>query len=836
MAQNIVISGARVHNLQNIALEIPREKLVVITGVSGSGKSSLAFDTIYAEGQRRYLESLSADARQFLRRIERADVDSIDGLSPAIAVGQSASFYSARSTVGTVTEIYDYLRLLFARIGRPTCPRCGADIAVFTVEQIADRLATLPSQSRIVVLAPIAAGDQNALRRRLAELAREGFARIRVATEIVDLADVAVADESLGGEVDLVVDRLIAREGMEKRLWDSLETAARYGNQVVKVEAQVPGAAAQQMSFSLSLACERCGAPLPEITPALFSFNSVHGACPKCGGTGTAAEQHKRGETFGAGQPCALCLGSRLRKESLAVLLGQRNIAQVTALSAHQAREYFRALELGERERAIARKALVEVVARLDFLIQVGLDYLTLDRGSLTLSGGESQRMRLAGQIGAKLAGVLYVLDEPSLGLHPRDTAQLLALLKRLRDAGNSVIVVEHDRDTILAADHVIDMGPGAGSLGGRIVAQGTPAELQRDEKSLTGRYLSGIMGDTAPARRYRGTGEFLVIKSAREHNLKSITVQIPVGAMTCISGVSGSGKSTLVMDTLYNAAARRFYRAGATAGACDEITGWEHFDRVIGVDQSPIGRTPRSTPATYTGIFDQLRGLFAQLPDARLRGYGPERFSFNTKGGRCEACAGDGVVKVDMAFLPPVSVICEICKGKRYNRETLQVKYKGLSIADALNFTVNQAAEIFGAIPGIFDRLRVLREVGLGYLTLGQPAAALSGGEAQRVKLARELARRSAGRSLYVLDEPTAGLHFDDIRRLLEVLHRLTDEGNTMVIVTHDLDVIKSADHVIDLGPEGGEKGGYVVAYGTPAEIARASGSVTGEYLSRII
>jgi excinuclease ABC subunit A len=835
MTRSIVISGARVHNLQNIGLEIPREKLVVITGVSGSGKSSLAFDTLYAEGQRRYLESLSADARQFLRRIERPDVDSIDGLSPAIAVGQFGAFYSARSTVGTVTEIYDYLRLLFARVGRPSCAQCGADIAVFTIEQIADRLATLPTQSRIVVLAPVSAPDPKALRRRLAELAREGFARVRIGAEIVDLADAAIAEASLGGDVDLVVDRLVVREGGEKRLWDSLETAARYGRQVVKVETQAPGATPQEMRFGLSLVCERCGALLPEITPALFSFNSVHGACPECGGTGVAAEPRKRNETI-AERQCALCMGSRLRKESLAVHLGQRNIAQVASLSARQARQYCLALELDDRARAIARRALDEIVARLEFLIQVGLDYLTLDRGSVTLSGGESQRMRLAGQIGGKLAGILYVLDEPSLGLHPRDTAQLLGLLEQLRNAGNSVIVVEHDRDTILAADHVIDMGPGAGSLGGQIVAQGTPAQLQREKKSLTGRYLSGVMGSVAPARRARGTEEVLVIKGAREHNLKGITVQIPVGAMTCVSGVSGSGKSTLIMDTLYNAAAQRFYRAVARPGACDEITGWEHFDRVIGVDQSPIGRTPRSTPATYTGIFDQLRALFAQLPEARLRGYGPERFSFNTKGGRCEACAGDGVIKVDMVFLPPVSVTCEICKGKRYNRETLQVKYKGLSVADVLDFTVNQAAEVFSAIPAIFDRLRVLREVGLGYLTLGQPAAALSGGEAQRIKLARELARRSAGRSLYVLDEPTAGLHFDDIRQLLEVLHRLTDEGNTMVIVTHDLDVINSADYVIDLGPEGGEKGGYVVAHGSPADIARTPGSTTGEYLRRIL
>ena len=839
MARSIVVSGARVHNLKNIALEIPRDKLVVITGVSGSGKSSLVFDTLYAEGQRRYLESLSADARQFLRQIEKPDVDAIEGLSPAIAIGQSGAFYTARSTVGTVTEIYDYLRLLFARIGQPSCPQCGAGIAAYTIDQIADRVAALPEQTRLLVLAPIAAGSQEERRERLAELGRDGFARVKIGREVLELCDESALAARPSEPIDLVVDRLALREGVEKRLWDSLETAARYGGQVVKIEAQLGQTlidAPREMLFNLKLACLRCGATLPEITPALFSFNSPQGACPACGGTGVVPQQNTGGDGAGTAQPCESCAGTRLTKESLAVQLGKRNIAQVAGMSARAALEFFRTLELGARESVIGRKVLGEIVSRLGFLNQVGLDYLSLDRRSLTLSGGEAQRVRLAAQIGAKLAGVLFILDEPSLGLHPRDNAQLLALLKQLRDGGNSVIVVEHERETILAADHVIDMGPGAGVQGGRVVAQGTPAELLRDEGSLTGRYLSGALAITAAGPRRRGTGSFLVIKGAREHNLKNITVEIPVGAMTCVTGVSGSGKSSLIIDILYNSAARRFYRAQVKAGACDDITGWEHFDRVIGIDQTPIGRTPRSNPATYTGIFDHLRGLFAQLPEARLRGYKAQRFSFNAKGGRCEACAGDGVIRVDMYFLPEVSVTCDVCKGKRYNRETLNVKYKGLSIADALDLTVNQAAELFSAIPGIFDRLRLLREVGLGYLTLGQPATALSGGEAQRIKLARELARRSTGRSLYVLDEPTSGLHFDDVKRLLEVLHRLTDEGNTMVIVEHDLDVIRTADYVIDLGPEGGEKGGYVVAQGIPEQIIQTPGSFTGEFLRRLI
>jgi excinuclease ABC subunit A len=836
MARGIVIHGARVHNLKNIDLEIPRDQLVVITGVSGSGKSSLAFDTLFAEGQRRYLESLAADARQFLRHIEKPDVDAIDGLSPAIAVGQSSGFYTNRSTVGTVTEIYDYLRLLFARAGHPSCPQCGAEIAVHTFDQIADRLAALPEQTRLLVLAPIATAAQEQRRQRLSELARDGFTRIKIADQIYDLSDEGLVVGRPELAFDLVVDRLVMREGVEKRLWDSLETAARYGAQVIKIETRSGNDTPREMIFSLKNACVRCGATLPEITPSLFSFNHQQGACPACGGTGAAHAGDKTGDDAKAAGPCQVCGGTRLKKETLAVKVGGRDITEIAALAVPQALEFFTTLQLGERQSVVARKVLDEISSRLAFLIQVGLDYLTLDRSSLTLSGGEAQRVRLATQIGAKLAGVLYILDEPTIGLHPRDTGLLLALLKQLRDAGNSVVVVEHDRESIRAADHVIDMGPGAGAQGGRVVAQGTPAALWRDEASLTGRYLSGAMAVAAPGPRRRATGSSLVVKGAREHNLKNLNVEIPIGIMTCVAGVSGSGKSSLVIDILYNSAARRFYRSEIKAGAHDEISGWEHFDRVIGIDQTPIGRTPRSNPATYTGIFDQLRGLYAQLPEARLRGYKAARFSFNAKGGRCEACAGDGVIKVDMYFLPPVWVTCDVCQGRRYNRETLAVKYKGLSIADALDLTVNQALELFSSIPAIFERLRVLREVGLGYLTLGQSAASLSGGEAQRVKLARELARRSMGRSLYILDEPTSGLHFDDIKKLLELLHRLVDEGNTIVIVEHDLDVIKSADFVIELGPEGGAGGGYIIAQGTPQQLAEASGSITGGFLKEAL
>jgi excinuclease ABC subunit A len=833
-ARRIVIRGARVHNLKNIDLEIPRDRLVVITGVSGSGKSSLAFDTLYAEGQRRYLESLAADARQYLRQMERPDVDAIEGLSPAIAIGQSGAFYSARSTVGTVTEIYDYLRLLFARAGQRSCPQCGAEVVAFTLDQIADRLGALPENTRLLVLAPAAVATKEERRQRLAEISRQGFARVRMDAEIYEISDERLLTAEHELTFDVVVDRLVLRPGADKRLWDSLETAARYGEGVVKIEARQADGPPEEMFFSLTHRCRNCGTRLPEITPALFSFNNPQGACPACHGAGVSDSAAQDLDDYANAAPCAVCRGTRLKTESLASKIGGKNIAEVARLNASEARAFFGALELGGRAGAIAHKVLAEISSRFEFLIQVGLDYLALDRSSLSLSGGEAQRVRLASQIGTDLAGVLYILDEPTIGLHPKDTAELLRLLKGLRDRGNSVIVVEHDRETILSADHVIDMGPGAGVHGGGVVAQGPPSDLWRDPGSLTGEYLSGARTIKGPTVKRSIDSDKLVIHGAREHNLKNLTVRIPIGALTCVSGVSGSGKSSLVMDVLYNSAARRFHRAELRAGAHDRISGWEHFDRVIGIDQSPVGRSPRSNPATYTGVFDELRRLFAQLPEARVRGYRAGRFSFNVKGGRCEACAGDGVIKVDLYFLPPVLVTCDVCKGKRFNRETLSIKFKGLSIADVLDLTVNQAAELFTAVPGIFERLRLLREVGLGYLTLGQSAASLSGGEAQRVKLARELARRSAGRSLYILDEPTSGLHFDDVRKLLEVLHRLVDEGNTMVIVEHDLDVISSADYVIDLGPEGGEKGGHIIFQGRPEDLAAATASATGRFLAR--
>jgi excinuclease ABC subunit A len=838
MASKIIVKGARVHNLKNIDVEIPRNKLVVITGVSGSGKSSLAFDTLYAEGQRRYLESLAADARQFLQQMERPDVDIIEGLAPAIAVQQKAGLSSPRSTVGTLTEIYDYLRLFFARVGQPTCIQCGSEIATQTIEQISDQLLSLPDNTRIVVLSPIALRPDGEPRVVLQELARLGFVRAKIDGQIHELSQAMEIDlKHRSPTIELIVDRLALRPGIERRLADSLEVASRFGRQVIKVEiaGQEGSAPAQELVFTQRFVCTRCGLSLPEITPRLFSFNTPHGACSACKGLGIASKPRRGAKAAGteAGDPpCSECKGTRLRKESLAVKVAGKSIADLTSLSLLDIRDFFARLESS----VIGQKILREIHSRLQFLIQLGLDYVTLDRSAATLSSGEAQRVRLATQLGSNLAGVLYILDEPSIGLHQKDNAQLVKLLEQLRDSGNTVIVVEHDQETILAADHVVDLGPGAGVTGGEIVAQGRPAEIIDSSRSLTGRYLRGAMEPRISAQRRSGTGNFLVIKGAKQNNLKDITVEIPVGALTCVTGVSGSGKTSLVMDVLYNAAVARLQGLKAQTGRFAELIGADLFDRVIGIDQAPIGRTPRSNPATYTGLFDHLRALFAQLPEARLRGYRAERFSFNAPGGRCEACAGEGVVRVEMYFLPPVYVACENCKGRRYNRETLEIKYKGLSVADVLDLTVHQASEILSNVAALAERLRALREVGLGYLKLGQAAQTLSGGEAQRVKLARELARKSTGRSLYILDEPTTGLHFHDVKQLMELLHRLTDAGNTVVIVEHNLDVIISADYVIDLGPEGGDKGGTIVACGTPEEIAVNPVSFTGRYLAKLL
>lgn len=841
MAGKIVVSGARVHNLKNINVEIPRDQLVVITGVSGSGKSSLAFDTLYAEGQRRYLESLAADARQFLQQMEKPDVDSIEGLSPAIAVQQKAGLSHPRSTVGTLTEISDYLRLLFARIGQATCIQCGRVIIAHTLEQISDRLLALPEETRMVVQAPIATGREGDPRPLLEELARAGFARVKMDGEIYELSGEIPVQTSPPREIDLIVDRLVLRPGIERRLADSLEIASRLGRQVIKVELvlQQSSKPAEMLIFTQKLACLQCGISLPEISPGLFSFNSPQGACRACKGMGIESRP-RRGRKGAAREadvsPCRECEGMRLSKESLSVKLGGKSIAELTSMSLLDASDFLQNLNLEKRARVIGQKVLHEIVGRLQFLFELGLDYLTLDRSAVTLSGGEAQRVRLATQLGSSMAGVLYILDEPSIGLHQKDNAQLLKLLKELRDAGNSVVVVEHDRETIAAADHIIDMGPGAGVSGGEIVAQGAPAEVIENARSLTGQYLSGRIKILVPQQRRRGTAKYLAIEGAKTNNLKNITVQIPLGSLTCVTGVSGSGKTSLVMDTLYPAVARRVHKSTREAGRFDALIGANFFDRVVGIDQTPIGRTPRSNPATYTGLFDHLRALFAQLPEARVRGYKPERFSFNAPGGRCEACAGEGAVRVDMHFLPPVYVACENCQGRRYSREILEIKYKGFSIADILDLTVQQASEALSPVPALSERLRVLREVGLGYLRLGQAAQTLSGGEAQRVKLARELARKATGQTLYILDEPTTGLHFDDVKQLMELLGRLADGGNTVVIIEHNLDVIASADYIIDLGPEGGEKGGKVVATGSPEDIASVSGSFTGQYLARLL
>jgi excinuclease ABC subunit A len=937
MAQkNIVIRGAREHNLKNINVELPRDKLVVITGLSGSGKSSLAFDTIYAEGQRRYVESLSAYARQFLEQMDKPDVDVIEGLSPAISIEQKTTSKNPRSTVGTVTEIYDYLRLLFARVGHPYCYNCGRPIASQTVQEIVDRILDLGDGARVVILAPLVIGRKGEHAKLFDRLRKDGFVRVRVNGEMRLLEEDIALDKKKKHTIEVVVDRLVVKEGVHRRMTDSVELALNTAEGQVLIAPE----GGDEMFFSERFACDTCGISYPELTPQLFSFNSPQGACPECDGLGSkmyfdpelivpnpelslregavapwfrstsvyylhmleALADHYDFDIFSPykslpsrvqqailygsngedvrffyekddrrvfyqrpfegvirnlerryretdsiavrediekymnNRPCPKCDGARLRPESLSVKVGDMTINQATGLSVAKAREFFHALTLTDREMEIARRVIKEITERLDFLGDVGLDYLTLDRSSATLSGGEGQRIRLATQIGSRLVGVIYILDEPSIGLHQRDNNRLLSTLKKMRDLGNSVLVVEHDADTMLAADHVLDLGPGAGLKGGEVVFSGPPDELLKSDESLTGQYLSGKKQIVTPAERRKPNRGYITMEKASANNLRDITVQIPLGTFTCVTGVSGSGKSTLVIETLYKALAQRLFRAKDRAGAVKNIKGLKHIDKVIDIDQSPIGRTPRSNPATYTGVFTFIRDLYAKLPDARARGYKPGRFSFNVKGGRCEVCQGDGIIKIEMHFLPDVYVRCETCGGKRYNRDTLEILYRGASISDVLDMTVNKARDFFENVPQIKNKLTTLQDVGLGYIRLGQPATTLSGGEAQRIKLSRELSKRATGRTLYILDEPTTGLHFDDINKLLGVLNRLVEQGNTVVVIEHNLDVIKCADHIIDLGPEGGDGGGKVVVTGTPEEVAGSKASHTGQYLKPVL
>ncbi len=934
MQEKILIKGAREHNLKNIDLEIPRDKMVVITGISGSGKSSLAFDTIYAEGQRRYMESLSSYARQFLGQMEKPDVDYIDGLSPAISIDQKTTSKNPRSTVGTVTEIYDYLRLLYARIGHPHCPQCGKPISQQTVDQIVDTVKALPERTKILILAPLIRGRKGEHQKILEKAKKDGFVRVRINGEVRGLDEEITLDKQKKHTIELVVDRLIIRPDMEKRLADSIELALSYGGGLVEVDV-IDG---ESMIFSRNFACVDCGISIAELTPRMFSFNNPFGACPECDGLGftmkidpdfvipdknlsinegaivtmnignmsswyyqtlkaVAAAYgfslatpvkdlskkaldiifygigskkvkvtyiHDNGEkrVYNAGweglinnyqrrhketnsnyireelekymsfKPCPLCHGARLKQESLAVTVGGKNIKEISDCSISQALNFFNNLELTEREALIAKQVLKEIKSRLGFLVNVGLDYMTLSRSSATLSGGEAQRIRLATQIGSSLMGVLYILDEPSIGLHQRDNAKLIETLKDLRDMGNTVIVVEHDEDTMLESDYIVDIGPGAGVHGGQVIAAGPPQEFMKAEHSLTAQYLSKRKFIPVPAQRRPITEKKISLQGATKHNLKNLDVDIPLGVFVAITGVSGSGKSTLINEILYSTLAHKLNRARVQPENFAAISGLEYLDKVVNIDQSPIGRTPRSNPATYTGVFDLIRDLFTQTQEARARGYKKGRFSFNVKGGRCEACQGDGIIKIEMHFLPDIYVPCEVCKGQRYNRETLEVKYKGKSIADVLHMTVDEATDFFANIPKIHRKLKTLQDVGLGYIELGQSATTLSGGEAQRVKLATELARRSTGKTIYILDEPTTGLHTADIACLLEVLQKLTDSGNTVVVIEHNLDVIKTADYIIDLGPEGGLGGGKIVAAGTPEEVAANKKSYTGQFL----
>ena len=956
MNDKIVIKGAKVHNLKNISLEIPRDKLVVVTGLSGSGKSSLAFDTLYAEGQRRYVESLSSYARQFLGIMEKPDVERIDGLSPAISIDQKTTSKNPRSTVGTVTEIYDYIRLLYARIGVPYCPNCGKKIEKQSIDQIIDKILTLPENTRIQILAPIVRGRKGEYKKELENFRKEGFVRVRVDGEIYDLSDEINIDKNKKHEIELVVDRIVIREDIRSRLTESVETALKNANNMVVISV-VPKEdmdlssfggikredGTTEILFSCNYACPDCGFSFPELTPRMFSFNNPFGACPDCLGIGYlmkidedliipdkdktlydgvkafGASTMKKGETmakmyfeaigkhygvdikkpikklpreflekilYGTDEPidfefqsaygtrkfsspfegviptlerrhsetksqgmrdfyemymsnldCPTCKGSRLKKEILSIKIGDKNINELTNMPINKIQEYLRNLELSEKDKMISELILKEIDKRLQFLIDVGLEYLTLSRSSGTLSGGESQRIRLATQIGSGLTGVLYILDEPSIGLHQRDNDKLLATLKKLRDLGNTLIVVEHDEDTMYAADEIIDIGPGAGVHGGNIMAQGTAEEIKKVENSITGQYLSGRRKIEVPKTRRKAVkSKCIEVKGATEHNLKNIDVKFPLGVFTCVTGVSGSGKSTLLNEILYKTVAQKLNGANEKPGKCKTVKGIENIDKIINIDQSPIGRTPRSNPATYTGVFDEIRNIFAETNEAKLRGYGKGRFSFNVPGGRCESCQGDGVHKIEMHFLPDVYVPCEVCKGKRYNHETLEIKFKGKTISDVLDMTVEEALEFFDKVPKIKNKMQTLYDVGLGYIKLGQSSTTLSGGEAQRVKLATELSKRATGKTLYILDEPTTGLHIADVHRLVDILQRLVDTGNTAIVIEHNLDLIKTCDHIIDLGPEGGDAGGEIVAVGTPEQVCKNEKSYTGLFLRKYL
>jgi excinuclease ABC subunit A len=829
MTNSIVIKGARQHNLKNLDLEIPRDQLVVITGLSGSGKSSLAFDTIYAEGQRRYVESLSAYARQFLEQMTKPDVDSIEGLSPAISIEQKTTSHNPRSTVGTVTEIYDYFRLLFARIGQPFCYLCGNAIAAQTMQQMVDAILGLPPGTKIHILAPIVRGRKGEYRKELLAARKAGFVRVRIDGVIRDLGESFNLHKQRKHTIEIVIDRLIVKSeaGVARRLADSVETALKMAQGLVGLLTEDN----QVRVYSEHLACIQCGVSYSEISPRIFSFNSPHGACTGCDGIGYEASSHSEWEEWTFDTPCNMCGGGRLKKESLAIKIGGQSIAEVTHMSVRNTLAFIDALALTDREQMIGQRVLKEIRERLEFLLNVGLAYLTLDRPSATLSGGEGQRIRLATQIGSGLVGVLYILDEPSIGLHQRDHRRLLQTLLRLRDMGNTVVVVEHDAETMRAADYLLDLGPGAGVEGGQLVAYGPPSVVMAHPGSLTGQYLNGSRRVCLPHRARQAKG-LLTVVGAEKHNLQHVTVNFPLGMLTCVTGVSGSGKSTLVVDVLFRSLGQGFSQKKPVFEGCREIRGLEQLDKLIDIDQSPIGRTPRSNPATYTGLFSFIRDLFAQLPESRVRGYKPGRYSFNVKGGRCEACQGDGLIKIEMHFLPDIYVTCEACKGQRYNRETLDVTYKGRTIAEVLDMTVAEALEFFVNIPPIRNRLQTLSDVGLHYIKLGQSATTLSGGEAQRVKLSKELSKRPTGRTLYILDEPTTGLHFVDIQRLLDVLDRLVETGNTVLVIEHNVEVIRNADWIIDLGPEGGDQGGFVVAEGTPQSVMQVMASRTGQVL----